>query len=83
MQWIVSSDIYEVKNLLGHTSVKTTEKYARFRLEQLGFDFPTAYQIRLKVQKVRENGLRDTLFRDTSKEIQDLSSRKLLTMSDC
>jgi len=83
VQWIVSSDIYEVKNLLGHTSVKTTEKYARFNVERLANDFPSAYQIRLKVEKVRGNVFRDTLIRDTDKEIGDLSKGRLLPMSDC
>jgi integrase len=56
-QWIVSNDIYEVKNLLGHTSVKTTERYARFNLDRLAQDFPSAYQVRLEVEKVRKNGI--------------------------
>ena len=56
-QWIVSNDIYEVKNKLGHTSVKTTEKYAQFNLDKLAQDFPSAYQVRLEVEKVRENAI--------------------------
>ena len=56
-QWIVSNDIYEVKNLLGHTSVKTTERYAQFNLDRLAQDFPSAYQVRLEVEKVRKNGV--------------------------
>tara|TARA_B110000438_G_C15735168_1_gene616002 strand:+ start:122 stop:1261 length:1140 start_codon:yes stop_codon:yes gene_type:complete len=56
-QWITSNDIYEVKNLLGHTSVTTTERYARFNLDRLAQDFPSAYKIRLEVEKVRKNGI--------------------------
>ena len=55
-QWITSNDIYEVKNLLGHTSVTTTERYAQFNLDRLAQDFPSAYQIRIEVEKVRKNG---------------------------
>ena len=55
-QWITSNDIYEVKNLLGHTSVTTTERYAQFNIDRLAQDFPSAYQIRLEVEKVRKNG---------------------------
>ena len=63
-QWITSNDIYEVKNLLGHTSVTTTERYAQFNLDRLAQDFPSAYQVRLKVEKVRKNGS-DTPLGDT------------------
>ena len=63
-QWITSNDIYEVKNLLGHTSVTTTERYAQFNLDRLAQDFPSAYQVRLEVEKVRKNGS-DTPLGDT------------------
>ncbi len=53
---LLSNDIYEVKNLLGHTSVTTTERYAQFNLDRLAQDFPSAYQVRLEVEKVRKNG---------------------------
>jgi hypothetical protein len=49
---------------LGHTSVTTTEKYARFNLDRLAQDFPSAYQIRLEVDKVRKNAV-DTPLSDT------------------
>lgn len=32
-------DIYEVKQLLGHSTIKTTEKYAQFNLKRLENDF--------------------------------------------
>ena len=38
--------------MLGHASVKTTEKYAQFNLDRLAQDFPTAYKIRLEVEKI-------------------------------
>ena len=73
-QWIVSNDIYEVKNKLGHTSVTTTEKYARFNLDELAQDFPSAYQVRLEVDKVRKNAI-DTPLSDTPfNQIKDSSS---------
>ena len=68
-QWIITNDIYEVKNLLGHTSVKTTERYASFTLDRLSKDFKSAYQVRLKVEKVRKNSIRDTQIRDTMLQI--------------
>ena len=73
MQWITSNDIYEVKKLLGHTSVKTTEKYAQFNLDRLAQDFPSAYQIRLEVEKVRNNGVNTPLI-NTPLSISEESS---------
>ena len=74
MSWITSNDIYEVKNKLGHTSVKTTERYAQFNLDRLAQDFPSAYQIRLEVEKVRKNGVSTQLISTQLKQI-DKSSR--------
>ena len=76
-QWITSNDIYEVKNLLGHTSVKTTEKYAQFNLDRLAQDFPSAYQVRLEVQKVRKNSINTTLINTTLNQIEDSSSENI------
>ena len=75
-QWIISNDIYEVKNLLGHTSIKTTEKYAQFNMDRLAQDFPSAYKVRLEVEKVRKNGISTTLFSTTFNEIDKSSSSK-------
>jgi len=72
-QWIVSNDIYEVKNLLGHTSIKTTEKYAQFNMDRLSQDFPSAYQVRLEVEKVRKSVI-DTPLCDTPFNQIDKSS---------
>ena len=82
-QWIVSNDIYEVKNLLGHTSVKTTEKYARFTLDELKDDFPTAYKVRLEVEKVRKNGLNTPLLNTPFTKIEKSSSRNGMIARDC
>ena len=70
MHWITSNDIYEVKNRLGHTSVKTTEKYAQFNIDRLAQDFPSAYQIRLEVEKVRENAVNTQLINTQFDDIQ-------------
>jgi len=77
-QWIVSNDIYEVKNLLGHTSVKTTERYAQFNVDRLAQDFPSAYQVRLEVEKVRKNGISNTLISNTFKDSEESSSMNSL-----
>ena len=82
-QWITTNDIYEVKNKLGHTSVKTTEKYAQFNLDRLAQDFPSAYKIRLEVEKVRENAISTTLISTTLKEIEESSSKDLGVVGDC
>ena len=74
-QWIVSNDIYEVKNKLGHTSVITTEKYAQFNVDRLAQDFPSAYQVRLEVEKVRKNGISTPLISTPSINSKDSSSR--------
>ena len=82
-QWITTNDIYQVKNLLGHTSVKTTERYAQFNLDRLAQDFPSAYKIRLEIQKVRENGVKSTLIKTTLKEIEESSSKDSSIIADC
>tara|TARA_R110002020_G_scaffold441376_3_gene652103 strand:- start:1644 stop:2804 length:1161 start_codon:yes stop_codon:yes gene_type:complete len=79
-QWIVSNDIYEVKNLLGHTSVKTTERYAQFNLDRLAQDFPSAYQVRIEVEKVRKNGISTPLI-STPLTISEESSSNNIGMS--
>ena len=57
-QWIITNDIYEVKKLMGHTSVTTTEIYANFSLNRLKDDFPSDYSLRLEIDKIRESGIR-------------------------
>jgi len=57
-QWIITNDIYEVKKLMGHTSVTTTEIYANFSLNRLKEDFPSDYSLRLEIDKIRESGIR-------------------------
>ena len=83
IQWIISNDIYEVKTLLGHSSVKTTERYARFNKDRLAQDFPSAYGVRLEVEKVRKNGVSATLISATLKEISESSSKDSIQVADC
>ena len=40
-RYLQTRDIYLVKNELGHESVTTTEKYAKFSLRRLEADFPS------------------------------------------
>ena len=55
---------------MGHTSVKTTEKYAQFNIDRLAQDFPSAYQIRLEVEKVRENAVSTQLISTQFDDLQ-------------
>ena len=82
-QWITTNDIYEVKNKLGHTSVKTTEKYAQFNLDRLAQDFPTAYKVRLEVEKVRENSINTQLINTQLGHIEESSSIDSDIVGDC
>jgi len=41
MRYLETRDIYQVSKELGHTTVKVTEKYARFNIRRLAQDFPT------------------------------------------
>ena len=56
-QWIITNDILEVRDLLGHSKVTTTERYAKFKPTELEPDFPIAFKVRAKVEKLRQNAL--------------------------
>jgi len=51
-EWIKSRDIFKVCLLLHHTSVTTTEKYARLNIHRLEQDFPSLIEVS-KVSKIR------------------------------
>ncbi len=66
MRYLNTRDIYQVSKELGHTSVKITEKCARFSIRRLEHDFPglaLGYN-----QKEYKNRFRDTDIRDTVSE---------------
>jgi integrase len=51
-RWAITGDILAVSKEIGHTSVKTTEKYTGFKLRRLMADFPSiATKIELRLQK--------------------------------
>ena len=82
-QWIISNDIYEVKTLLGHGSVKTTEKYARFNKDRLKQDFPTDWEIRTQIEKLRKNRISIPLISTPIPNKKNLSRRDSDIIADC
>ena len=66
--YLSTKDIYKVKELMGHSSVTTTEKYARFNMRRLASDFPSLKNYLDDVaarDKMPDIAIRDTHFRDT------------------
>ena len=66
--YLSTKDIYKVKELMGHSSVTTTEKYARFNMRRLASDFPSLKNYLDDVvarDKMPDMSIRDTHFRDT------------------
>ena len=55
--------IYELKLLMGHSSVTTTEWYSNMNLKRISQDFPTLVS---KYPNTMKLGKRDTVLRDTS-----------------
>ena len=67
--YLLTNDIYRVKQLMGHSSVTTTEKYAKFNRRRLASDFPSLMpyledlEQRVKMSKI---GFGDTEMGDTA-----------------
>lgn len=64
MRYLETRDIYQVSKELGHTSVKVTEKYTKFRISKLVDDFPSLAKQYHKNNSVPYT-MRDTKTRDT------------------
>jgi len=41
----MTRDIYQVMKEMGHAKVSMTEKYARFEINELSYDFPTLIEV--------------------------------------
>ena len=59
---IQGTSIYELKLLMGHSSVTTTEVYSNMNLKRVSQDFPTIVSMYLNEIKI---GKKDTLLKDT------------------
>jgi len=64
-RYLQTGDIFRVKKELGHTSVTTTERYAKFSIRRLQHDFPSILHNK-NSSKSSIFGFRDTFYRDTN-----------------
>lgn len=64
--WALTGDIYYVSKVIGHTSVKMTEKYAGFNIRRLMTDFPTIENHIKKRLNIPKISIVDTLSVDTN-----------------
>ena len=62
-QLISGTSIYDLKILMGHSSVVTTEQYSNMNLKRVSQDFPSLV---LKAKKNTKIGIMDTQLMDTS-----------------
>jgi integrase len=60
---LVNTSIYDVKLMMGHSSVTTTEQYSNMNLKRVAQDFPTLVTSYAKTPRI---GLEDTFLEDTS-----------------
>ena len=60
---LMNTSIYDVKLMMGHSSVTTTEQYSNMNLKRVAQDFPTLVTSYAKTPKF---GLEDTFLEDTS-----------------
>ena len=54
-RYLQTRDIYQVKQEMGHSSVTTTEIYAKFNIRRLEMDFPSLVSI-AQLGEIRERG---------------------------
>ena len=59
---LMKTPVYDVKLMMGHTSVTTTEQYTRMNLKRVAQDFPTLVDY---YANTRNLGEKDTLWKDT------------------
>ena len=60
------TSIYNLKLLMGHSSVTTTEQYSNMNLKRVSQDFPT---IAINSQNIAKIGIMDTELMDTNREL--------------
>ena len=72
MRYLETRDIYQVSKELGHSSVKVTEKYAKFQLRRLEQDFPILAKT-YKARKTTENRDFGIRFWDTEYQNNDFT----------
>jgi len=65
MKYLLTRDIYQVKMDLHHSSVKTTEIYARFDINKLKEDFPSLVNASKEIEAMQKKVIQDTVFQDT------------------
>ena len=63
---IQGTSIYDLKLLMGHSSVTTTEVYSEMNLKRISQDFPTITQSSINTAKI---GKWDTQMWDTSRDV--------------
>ena len=74
-RWLQTGDIYLVKEEMGHSSVTTTEKYAKFSRKRLAVDFPSLADFYGNGGNRSKNAIMDTVSMDT-KEMERADARR-------
>ena len=63
---LMNTSVYDVKLMMGHTSVTTTEQYTKMNLKRVAQDFPTLVSSDLHAGELSE---KDTVLKDTNNTI--------------
>ena len=64
---LVHTPVYDVKLMMGHASVTTTEQYSKMNLKRAAQDFPTLVSIYLGAGELMK---KDTFLKDTTKGVK-------------